>query len=103
MTDLTDLVPSARLEALVGRVLRTGSTASTTLLLAGLVWTSVSSSNRIGQCLIGAGLLILMATPVGRVMVSCIEYVRERDWQFVVLTATVLLILLGSLVVAITG
>jgi uncharacterized membrane protein len=41
-----------------------------------------------------------MATPVARVVVSVIEYVLERDWLFVVLTTTVLVILLGSLAVS---
>ena len=41
--------------------------------------------------LLNAGLIILMATPVGRVVISVGEYFLERDWVFVVLTTIVLL------------
>ena len=47
-----------------------------------------------------AGLIILMATPALRVLVSAIEYTGHRDWLFAGLTATVLLVLAGSLFVA---
>jgi uncharacterized membrane protein len=46
------------------------------------------------------GLIVLMATPVARVVVSVFEYLAERDWLFAALTATVLTILVGSLLVA---
>jgi Protein of unknown function (DUF1634). len=46
--------------------------------------------------LLNAGLIILMATPVGRVVISVGEYVLERDWVFVVLTTIVLLELMGG-------
>jgi uncharacterized membrane protein len=41
--------------------------------------------------MLSAGLVILMATPVGRVVVSVSEHAFERDWAFVVLTTIVLL------------
>ena len=46
------------------------------------------------------GLVILMATPVARVVVSVVEYALGRDWLFVTLTSGVLVILIGSLMVA---
>lgn len=46
------------------------------------------------------GLLILMVTPVANVVLSGLEYIAERDWKFVLLTAAVLLILTCSLAVA---
>jgi len=36
------------------------------------------------------GLMILMATPLLRVVVSTIEYVRMREWFFVLTTLAVL-------------
>ena len=45
-------------------------------------------------------MIILLATPATRVIVSVIEYVRERDWMFVVLTLVVLAALAGSVAVA---
>jgi uncharacterized membrane protein len=50
-----------------------------------------------------AGLVILMATPALRVLVSVIECASRRDWLFAGLTATVLLVLAGSLVVAVAS
>jgi uncharacterized membrane protein len=40
--------------------------------------------------------VILLATPAARVIVSVVEYVRERDWLFVALTLAVLLGLAAS-------
>ena len=45
-------------------------------------------------------IVILLATPAARVVISVVEYVRERDWLFVALTLIVLLTLAGSVVVA---
>ena len=40
--------------------------------------------------LLTAGLLVLMATPMLRVLLSLVEYVRMRDWLFVATTLVVL-------------
>jgi uncharacterized membrane protein len=42
-----------------------------------------------------------MATPIFRVIVSLVEYVRMRDWFFSATTAAVLLVLLTSVGLAI--
>ncbi len=44
--------------------------------------------------------MVLLETPVARVVVSVAEYVVERDWGFATLTAIVLLELLASAIVA---
>ncbi len=100
MTDGPDV---SRLERIVGVVLRTGTLMSTALLAAGLVLSLARPPLALGRALTAAGLVILIATPVARVVASVAAYAAERDWTFVALTATVLLILLGSLLVAITG
>jgi uncharacterized membrane protein len=94
---------TSRLERILGVVLRTGALTSTVLLAVGLTLSIASPPAAPGYFLTSAGLLVLIATPVARVVASVIGYVAERDWTFVVLTATVLVILLGSLVVALTG
>lgn len=43
------------------------------------------------------GLLLLVATPVARVALSAVGFLRERDWAYVALTLTVLGVLLYSL------
>jgi uncharacterized membrane protein len=89
-----------RLERTIGAVLRSGTVASSALFAAGLVMALTGYRDAVAGVLLEAGLVILLATPATRVVVSVIEYVRERDWTFVVLTLTVLLALGGSIVAA---
>jgi len=89
-------VSDRRLETAVGRVLRIGVATSSLCLAAGLGLSMVPSAAGPGHLLLNAGLIILMATPVGRVVISVGEYVLERDWVFVVLTTIVLLELMGG-------
>jgi uncharacterized membrane protein len=86
-TDTAD----ARLERVVGRVLRVGVRASTACLVIGLVLSLFLHPSSAGSTLMTVGLLILMATPVARVAASIAEYASERDWLFVALTTLVLL------------
>jgi uncharacterized membrane protein len=89
-----------RLEAMIGEVLRFGTITSSTMFAIGLVMTVLRYQTAVAELLLGAGLVILLATPPARVVVSVIEYIRERDWTFVVLTLIVLLALAGSVVAA---
>ena len=91
---------TAHLEVIIGAVLRFGTIASSTLFAVGLVMTLTGYRSEFARLLLEAGLLILIATPAARVVVSVIEYIRERDWLFVVLTLVVLAALGGSLVAA---
>ena len=92
-----------RLERLLGIVLWAGAAASTTLLAVGLLFLVVTPSHPWGSAIVTAGLLTLIATPVARVVTSVAEYATEGDWLFTALTATVLVILFGSLLVALRG
>jgi uncharacterized membrane protein len=47
--------------------------------------------------LIQLGLLLLVATPVARVVFSVYAFLRQRDWTYVVVTLIVLTVLLLSL------
>jgi uncharacterized membrane protein len=51
-----------------------------------------------GKSIIQLGLLLLIATPVARVVFSAIGFVFERDYLYVVLTLIVLAVLLYSLI-----
>ena len=42
------------------------------------------------------GLIVLLATPVVRVAVSIVAFGLERDWRYVAITTTVLIILVAS-------
>jgi uncharacterized membrane protein len=90
----------SRLDRAVGRVLNVGVTASSACLAIGLGLAMFGGAAGAARLLLNAGLVILMATPVGRVIISVSEYAFERDWVFVLLTTIVLLELLGSLLAA---
>jgi uncharacterized membrane protein len=50
-----------------------------------------------GRGLIQLGLLVLIATPVARVIFSVIAFLYEKDWTYVAVTLLVLSLLLYSL------
>jgi uncharacterized membrane protein len=50
-----------------------------------------------GRGLIQLGLLLLIATPVARVVFSIVGFARQRDWLYVGMAALVLLLLTVSL------
>ena len=83
---------SSRVEVLLGRTLGIGVTVSTALLAIGLVMT-LTVGGAIAAGLLHAGLLVLMGTPMTRVLISCVEYIRERDWFFAISGLAVLLVL----------
>ena len=100
---MTKAADTQRLERVLGRVLFAGAVASTTLLAVGLVVSLMSPASTVSATLTSAGLVILIATPVARVIASVFGYVRQRDWVFVLLTVTVLVILVSSLLVALAS
>jgi uncharacterized membrane protein len=91
-----------RLETILGRLLLGGVVCSASLLLVGLVIWMLDITPAASTALLNAGLVTLMATPVLRVIVSLVEYVRMRDWFFVLTTLAVLTVLLVSAGLALT-
>ena len=90
----------ARLEVHLGRLLITGVMVSATLLATGLgLWLS-GSHLAASTWLLNAGLIVLMSTPILRVIVSFAEYVAMREWFFAAVTIFVLLELSVTVVVA---
>jgi uncharacterized membrane protein len=51
-----------------------------------------------GRGLIQLGLLVLISTPIARVLFSVIGFVRQRDWMYVGITVIVLALLTFSLI-----
>jgi len=92
-------VDMTRLERIVGTVLRLGVAASSACLMLGLVLTFVGGAASAGL-LLQVGIVILLVTPVARVVVSLVQYAGARDWTFVALTAIVLAELMASAVAA---
>jgi uncharacterized membrane protein len=88
------------LETSLARVLTFGTRASTITLALGLAAVFLAPGHRATHVLLTAGLLVLLLTPVARVAVSVVGYLRERDWPFVLYTGVVLVLLIGSFLAA---
>ena len=89
------------LETTLGHVLRAGVVASTVSLTAGLIAAFSFGTAPLTTFLLTAGIVMLIATPVARVVISCLAYFRRRDWTFALLTLIVLVELVASIVAAI--
>jgi uncharacterized membrane protein len=75
---------------------------SATLLAVGLgLWLSATHMT-VAVWLLNAGLIVLMATPILRVLVSFGEYVAMRQWFFACVTVFVLLELTVTVLVALS-
>jgi uncharacterized membrane protein len=87
-----------RLEVLIGRVLRAGVVASSLCIACGLAVFLVAPNT--GSAILNVGIVLLIATPGARVVLSIVAYTIERDWPFVALTTIVLAELAASVVAA---
>jgi len=113
-----------RLDRLVGIVLRSGVTlAAAIVLIGGVAW--LASRNKVVPdrhrfhpaghfselggivhgvialeplYLIQLGLLLLIATPIVRVLVCAIGFAGERDWAYAFISTVVLVLLLFSVI-----
>jgi uncharacterized membrane protein len=90
----------SRLERHLGRVFMAGLTLSASALAAGLLLFLLAPETALTPILLNAGLVILMATPMLRVVVSVIEYVNMEDWFYVYLTVAVVLELSVTIIYA---
>lgn len=108
------LEPDA-LHRLVGRLLAAGLAAAAASMLVGLLLSLVERQEtahavRPGEVLglllagrpsgfMAAGLALLLATPVARVVVLVAAYARERDWRYAAIALAVLALLVLGVVV----
>jgi uncharacterized membrane protein len=84
-------------DRIVALVLRTGAFACFFVMLAGLV-TGVFLPGPIPGDIERAGVLLMLATPVVRVIVACFLFFREKDKKYGWISLGVLVILmLGAL------
>lgn len=81
------------LEMTLGRLLQAGVTVSALCLAAGLVALMAVGPSRFSGSVLTLGLIVLMATPILRVVVSLVAYIRMRDWFFVTTTVMVFVLL----------
>lgn len=86
----------AGFDRVVALVLRTGAFGCFFIMLAGLIARGFSNSP-IPLDLERAGVLLMLATPVVRVIVACFLFFKEKDWKYAWISLGVLVILmLGS-------
>ena len=85
----TDSDALARLEDHVGRLFTVGVAISAAILAVGLALFLATPDAPATRHLLNAGLLVLMATPMLRVLLSIVEYVRMGDWFFAGITIAV--------------
>ena len=85
------------LETRLGKVLGIGVALSTIALVLGLIATLALGDGVWATRLLTLGVLILIGTPVARVVVSSIAYTRQRNWTFAILA----LVVLGELIASI--
>jgi uncharacterized membrane protein len=77
----------------VALVLRIGAFAAFFVMLAGVL-AAVIVDGRIAARIELAGVMIMLITPVVRVFVAMVLFVREKDWKYGAISGGVLLILL---------
>ena len=80
---------TAAIELVLARLLRIGSLIAAALLAVGIL-AMVLGQTEFAPRLITAGLLVLLCTPVMRVAVAGIIFVREKDWHFALFSLVVL-------------
>jgi uncharacterized membrane protein len=88
------------LERQLGRLLLTGVLVSALCLSVGLILFVNDMTSPAASRFLNAGLIVLMATPILRVVISAVEYVRMRDWFFATTTLIVLVELAWTLAFA---
>ena len=87
--------PAQRLGRALEAVLTAGIAASASLLLAGLALD--------GERTLRAGIVLLILTPVARVVAVAVGFLFARDWAFAVLSLAVLGVLASSAWVGLGG
>ena len=89
-----------QLELTLGRLLQAGVIASAVCLAVGLIAWMARGASGLSDAALTLGLIVLMATPIVRVAVSLVVYLRMRDWFFVATTVMVFVLLAVTVVLA---
>jgi uncharacterized membrane protein len=90
----------APLELRIGVVLRVGVMASSACMAVGLLLVLINGEGGAAGILLQTGIVVLLATPAARVVVSTVQYIIARDWTFTALTVIVLVELMASVAAA---
>lgn len=74
-------------DRILSLTLKTGAYTALILIIAGLL---LRAFTPIGSKVATAGLLVLLATPVLRIVAACIQFFRERDLKYALVSLGVL-------------
>lgn len=85
------------IELILARLLRVGSIIAALLVGAGIA-ASATGGTALAPRLITAGLLVLLATPIMRVLVAALVFVRQREWHFALFCFVVLCALAAGII-----
>lgn len=80
-------------------LVRISTWMSIALLATGMVVWSIAPGD-VGLLVLHVGLVLLMATPVTRLVGVLVEEIRAREWRFVALGVAVLVLLCGSVLIS---
>jgi uncharacterized membrane protein len=89
---------SAATDRALAATLKAGAYTAFFLILAGIVVQSWSSA---GSKIATTGLMVLLATPVLRILVAAFQFLRERDIKYVLVSLGVLGIMVLAYVLGI--
>ncbi|MGH9530921.1 MAG: DUF1634 domain-containing protein [Terriglobales bacterium] len=82
-------------DRIVAWVLRLGAYGSFALLLLGLAL-GIALPGPAAIAVTQAAVIVLLATPLMRIVVSLISFAREKEWKYVLISAGVLGIVVGA-------
>jgi uncharacterized membrane protein len=85
-----------RLEVQLGRLLFAGVMSAAVCLAIGLLLWLAGGHAAAANAILTTGLVILMLTPIARVVMSLAVYARMHDWFFVATTVAVFVVLLSA-------
>lgn len=85
-----------RLERQLGGLLSAGVLLAAIVLVFGLILWFAGPNGRPANLTLTVGLIILMLTPLARVVASFVVYWRLRDWFFVGTTVMVFVVLVAA-------
>jgi uncharacterized membrane protein len=88
----------AAADRVLSLTLKLGAYAAFTLIVAGLL---LHGTTNWGAKIATTGLLVLLATPVLRIVVACIQFLRERDFKYALVSFGVLAIVVLAYVLGI--
>jgi uncharacterized membrane protein len=88
------MIDANKRDRIVAAVLRWGVYGSFAVVVAGMLLGLKNA--RLGSELVRAGLLLLIATPVSRIIALLITFLLDHDKKYVLISLTVLLIVVLS-------